>query len=158
MPGCAKNLGTSPSGTLLAVSCGMLKALARPDPERMVLVVSGNPETLDGLHDYFSQTGIASSSRRTLNPLAEVAAPIRALVVFPDDFPSHEVAAYLSLLRTRRPDLTLVVISKEPALYAEMKALDGHPLGAIVLPRPAFGWTIVDALRPHNEDALSKQE
>jgi hypothetical protein len=75
--------------------------------------------------------------------------------VFPDDFPSHEVAAYLSLVRTRRPDLRLVIISREPAFYAEMQALDGHPLGAIVLPRPAFGWTIVDALRLHDEEATA---
>lgn len=133
----------------------MLHAQTRPDRQRSVLVVSGNPETLDGLHEYFSQTGIASSSRRTLNPLAELAAHIHALVVFPDDYPSHEVSAYLSLVRTRRPDLTLVIITREPTLYAEMKALDGHPLGAIVLPRPAFGWTIVDALRLSASDEVT---
>lgn len=99
------------------------------------------------MHDYFSQAGIASLSRRVINPLAELASSLRAAVVFPDDFPAHEVASYLSMVRMRRSDLTIVIVTKEPPVYRAMTAADGHPLSAIVLPRPAFGWTILDAIR-----------
>jgi hypothetical protein len=110
-------------------------------------VISRNAETLDGLHEYFSRTGVSSSSRSELNPLADVPERVRVLVVFPDDFPAHEVATYLSVVRTRRRDLGLVIISKDPPTYTAMTAMNGHPLHATVLPRPAFGWRIVDAIR-----------
>jgi hypothetical protein len=125
----------------------MHKVQARPSPEGSVLVVSSNAETLDGLHDYFSQAGIASLSRRVINPLAELAASLRAVVVFPDDFPAHEVASYLSMLRVRRSRLAILIVTKEPPVYCAMTAADNRPLSAIVLPRPAFGWTILDAVR-----------
>jgi hypothetical protein len=99
------------------------------------------------MHAYFSQTGIAVSSRRTINPLAELPGSLSAMVVFPDDFPPHEASAYLSMVRSRRSDLTVVIVTKEPPVYSAMAATNGHPLNAIVLPRPAFGWTILDAIR-----------
>jgi hypothetical protein len=114
---------------------------------RAVLVVSRNTETLDGLQEYLSRTGIASSTRGSVNPLAEMPESVRALVVFPDDFAAHEVNTYLSIVQARRPELSLVIVSREPATYSAMRGMNGHPLNATVLPRPAFGWTIVDAIR-----------
>jgi DNA-binding NtrC family response regulator len=116
-------------------------------PDGRVLVVASNLETLDSMRDYFNQTGITSSERKALNPLAELAGAVRALVIFPDDFPRHEASAYLSMVRTRRPDLPVVVVTREPNVYAAITATNGRPLAAVVLPRPAFGWAILDALR-----------
>jgi hypothetical protein len=125
----------------------MQKVRAQRSPEGSVLVVSSNAETLDGMHAYFSQSGIASLSRRVVNPLSELASSLRAAVVFPDDFAAHEASSYLSMMRMRRPDLTIVIVTKEPPIYCAMNADDGYPLSAIVLARPAFGWTILDAIR-----------
>lgn len=126
----------------------MPKVGARPSsPGGSALVISRNVETLDGMHAYFSQAGIASFSRQVINPLSELAVSLRAVVVFPDDFPAHEVAAYLSLIRMRRTDLTIVIVTKEPAVYRAMTIADDRPLRATVLPRPAFGWTILEAIR-----------
>jgi hypothetical protein len=130
---------------------GMLKARQRPSSGGTVIVLSNNAETLKGMNRYFTQTGIASLSRQTLNPLAELASTIHALVVFPDDFAAHAALSYLSMVRTRRPDLSVVIVTKSPATYTTMTSTDGHPLDAIVLPRPAFGWTILDAfVRPQS--------
>jgi hypothetical protein len=134
-------------GIQLAVPGCMPKPPPRSKRNEVVLVLSSNPETLDGLHEYFSQTGIASSGRRAIYPQVELSCAVRALVVFPDDFPAHQASAYLSMVRTRRPDLTIVIVTREPPIYRVMTATDGHPLKAIVLPRPAFGWTILDAIR-----------
>jgi hypothetical protein len=125
----------------------MPKAQQRPTAESTVLVVSSKAETLQGMNEYFRQTGIVSASRRAINPLAGLPHPLRALVLFPDDFSAHCALTYLSLVRTRRPDLTIVVVTKDPTEYVAATATDGHPLDAIVLPRPAFGWTILDAIR-----------
>ena len=110
-------------------------------------MISRNAETVDGLQEYLSQIGFACSNCGVMNPLAEVGKQVTVLIAFPDDFPAHEVAAYLAMVRARRPGLKLVIISREPAVYHTMTELSGQPLNATVLPRPAFGWTIVDAIR-----------
>jgi hypothetical protein len=111
------------------------------------LVVSANLETLDGLTSYFSRAGMSCESRRVANPLAELPQTVRALVVFPDDFPAHEIASYLSLVGTRRPDLAMVLVTRDLAAYAELRAIDGRALRASLLSRPAFGWSILDEIR-----------
>jgi UDP-N-acetylmuramate-alanine ligase len=116
-----------------------------------VLVVSSNPETLDGLTQYFSQAGVPSQSRRTANPLADLPASLCALVVFPDDFPEHEVSSYLFVARTRRPDMTMVLVTRDPHTYTRLTTTDGQLLNAVVLARPAFGWTILDVIRSARE-------
>jgi hypothetical protein len=112
-----------------------------------VLVISGSPETLDELTAYLSRAGVSSESRSAANPLAELPASARVVVVFPDDFPSHEIGAYLSLVGARRPELALVIVTRNAAAYAALCTPDGRPLQATVLPRPAFGWTILDVIR-----------
>ncbi len=129
----------------------MPKARQRPNPDGTVLVVCSNAETREGLEDYFGQTGIAVTSRHTINPLAELSSSLRAMVMFPDDFPPHQASAYLSMARARHPDLTVVIVTKEPPVYTGMTATNGRPLNAIVLPRPVFGWTILDAIRAERQ-------
>ena len=121
----------------------MPEARQHPTPVQNVLVVSSSAETREGLHAYFSQTGLAVVTRRTLNMVADLPGSLQAIVVFPDDFAAHEAVAYLSTIRSRRPELTMVIVTREPLAYTT----DGTPLRAIVLPRPAFGWTILDAIR-----------
>jgi hypothetical protein len=111
------------------------------------LVISASSETLDGLTAYFSRAGVSCESRRTANPLAGLPTSVRAVVVFPDDFPSHEIGTYLALVGARRPDVTLVIVTSDAAAYAARRTTEGRPLNATVLPRPAFGWTILDVVR-----------
>jgi hypothetical protein len=110
-------------------------------------VISSSPETLDGLTAYFSGAGVSCESRRDANPLAELPPSARAIVAFPDDFPGHEISAYLALVGMRRPDLALVIVTRNAAAYTALRTTDGRPLNVTVLPRPAFGWTILDVIR-----------
>lgn len=112
-----------------------------------VLVVSSNPETLDGLTQYLSKAGVPSESRRSANPLAELPRTLCALVAFPDDFLEHEISNYLFMVRTRRPDLSIVIVTRDARTYAALTTVEGRPLDAVVLARPAFGWAILDAIR-----------
>jgi hypothetical protein len=128
-------------------TAGVSKVTTLPERPGSVLVVSSNPETLDGLTQYFSKAGVPSESRRCANPLAELPRALSGLVVFPDDYIEHEIANYLFMVRTRRPGLTIVVVSRDAQAYRAMTTVEGHPLHAVVLARPAFGWAILDAIR-----------
>lgn len=135
------------AGTVVAPAAGVSKAMALPTHAGSVFVVSSNPETLDGLTHYFSQAGVPSTSSRSANPLADLPKALCAVVVFPDDFLAHEISSYLFMVRTRRPDLAIVIVTRDARSYAALTTLDGRPLDAIVLARPAFGWAILDAIR-----------
>ena len=112
-----------------------------------VLVISDSPETLDGLTAYFTRGGVSCESRRVANALAALPLATRALVVFPDDFSSHEIGTYLAVVGARRPDLALVIVTRNAAVYTGLRASNGRALNATVLPKPAFGWAILDAVR-----------
>jgi hypothetical protein len=112
-----------------------------------VLLISSNRDTVNGLSHYFAESGVPAQASSSLNPSAELRNSVHAVVVFPDDFHDNEVRPYLSTVRARRPELAIVVITRATTFYETMMATDGKPLGAVVLPRPAFGWTILDLVR-----------
>lgn len=116
------------------------------DTGNVVIVLCNNAETLDGMHSYLSRAGLSSSGSRALNRAAWPSRATRALVIFPDDFSTNDVAAYLSSVRAEYPELAVIIVTREPRSYEIMTAA-GRPLRAVVLPRPAFGWTILDAIR-----------
>ena len=124
------------------------KTIKRSVPAGSVLIVSSNLETLDGLTQYFSNAGLPSEARRRANPLAALPRTTRALVVFPDDFPEHEVVSFLFVARTRHPNLKMVVVTRDAQTYEALTARDGRSLRAVVLAKPALGWAILDVIRP----------
>jgi DNA-binding response OmpR family regulator len=113
-----------------------------------VVVVADNHETLDGLHKYLTEAGAASTVSRGLRGVA-LGPDVAALVVFPDGFDEDEVADCVRSLRKARPRLLIVLVTAAPQRFASIVAPDGRSLPPIVLPKPAFGWTILDAIRAH---------
>jgi len=102
-----------------------------------VVVISDNPETLDGLARYLRDVGIAVRATRALDQASQLASQSTAVVVFPDDYPTTKVRAAIAQLR-ERDVLTVVVTSDLRAFSAE---------DTLVLAKPAWGWTILDAIR-----------
>jgi hypothetical protein len=137
-------------GTGLALSVSMARSKARPR-ETGVVVLGSNPATLAQLSAYFADTGVKSYARGSLTPLAELRPAAQVVVLFPDDFRKPQVSAYLRDLGSRRPELTFIIITQSPAEYQALTAANGKALRAHVLPKPSFGWTILDAIR----DALA---
>ncbi len=116
-----------------------------------VAIVSANSETLDGLHAYLGGAGVASRCTRHLQDVALVAPQVTtAAVIFPDDFEHEEVLKLVRQLRRVRPGLLSLIVTREPQRFREAAQADGRSLPPIVLPKPSFGWDILDAIRAHS--------
>jgi hypothetical protein len=120
-----------------------------------VCVLSGNPKTLGELRAYFDRVGIPAHGSKLVRDAERIAAATTAVVLFPDDFELAEVEASLRALRRDRPHVVVVLITREPARLGAAIAPDGRSIPPIVLPRPSFGWTILDAIREHDESATT---
>lgn len=119
----------------------------RAPRSQQVAIVSANLETLDGLESYLRGAGVAARGSARLEDCAELTAPTTAVVVlFPDDFPWEQVLAALADLSGRRPRILRVLVTGQPKKLEGI--VEGHP-NVLVVPRPIWGWTILDAIRAH---------
>jgi DNA-binding NtrC family response regulator len=131
---------------------------AQPPPDRLhVTIVSDNAETLDGLETYLQRAGLTTNGTRHLEQACEMTPAASAVVLlFPDDFRSTAVVAALGKLASERPTVLRVLVTREPKLYEALPL----PLGAIaplVVPKPIFGWTILDAIRARLESEAGEE-
>jgi hypothetical protein len=111
-----------------------------------VAIVSANPETLDGLQSYLSSAGVRARCTRDVAECARFApATTTAFVLFPDDFQWEKVAAAIGELRELRPRALRVLVTSHPRRLEELASADSD----VVVARPAWGWTILDAIRAH---------
>ncbi len=69
-----------------------------------------------------------------------------AVVLFPDDFESAEVIECISILRAAHPGLLIVVVTSEPQHLISALGPEPESLLPLIFPKPAFGWTILDAI------------
>lgn len=111
-----------------------------------VTIVSLNAETLDGLQIYLQEAGVDAHATRQLRPAGGKDHAPDAVVFFPDDFGAEQVLRDIERLHLECPKVVLVIVTSEPRRF---EALD-TPEGAeprTVIPKPAWGWTILDAIR-----------
>ena len=111
-----------------------------------VAIVAENPGTIDKLQRYLVRAGVEVRSVLSLEMALVVARDARVVVVFPDDFDRERSCKMLTLVHRERPDVLLVVVTSEPARFADLGGGDPEKR-VLVLPRPAWGWTILDAIR-----------
>lgn len=124
--------------------------MAKGHPAKLlqVTVIAASRETNDGLHAYFQDAGVASRTTRSLGDAAALSPATSAVVIFPDEFAAEEVVRRIAELR-RTPSRLLVVVTSSPQRFRPALDPDRHSPLPIVLPKPAFGWTILDAIREH---------
>ena len=120
-----------------------------PATQSHVTLIADNPETLDGLQAYLAGVGVASRTTRVLRDVALILPGSSALVLFPDDFELKDVERRLAFLRASRPELLIVLVTSLPGRFRPALDPDDRSLAAVVLPKPAFGWVILDAIRAH---------
>lgn len=74
-------------------------------------------------------------------------------VIFPDDFDDEEVQPILRELRLTQPRLLLLMVTRAPQRFRDLVQADRRSFPPILLPRPSFGWEILDAIRAHADAA-----
>jgi hypothetical protein len=113
-----------------------------------VAIVSTNPETLDGLQTYLRGAGVAARCSRALEDCVHTAPPTTiAFVLFPDDFQWERVISTLAELAEQRPKALPVLVTAQPQRFNRLVSAES----VLVVPRPVWGWTILDAIRAHFE-------
>lgn len=131
------------ASTLLC-ACAMQPRTHGPRSQQ-VAIVSANIETLDGLETYLRSAGVAARGSERLEDCADLTgAATVAVVLFPDDFAWETVRATLEALAARRPKVLRVLVTGQPKKLDAL--LEAHP-NVLVVPRPVWGWTILDAIR-----------
>jgi hypothetical protein len=108
-----------------------------------VTIVAVRSETLDGLKWYFSRRGLSARATRRLADADHE--PCTAIVLFPDEFPFDDVQRALHRFRRDRPDLLMVLVTSALERHAAI-AVDAESL-TIIIPKPAWGWLILEAIR-----------
>lgn len=131
----------------------------RRRPVIYVAIVSKSSETLEALEAYLKQVGVPSHGTRAVHDLS-MAAPAfaTAAVIFPDDFEAGEAFALVRELRRQRPHMLVVIVTREPARFRAISGAADRSAVPIVLPRPSFGWEILDAIRAHAAETLSPKD
>jgi hypothetical protein len=115
-----------------------------------VTIVSANPETLDGLQTYLRQAGIHARGTGEIESGAAMDPGPSAVVFFPDEFPPGNVLREVARLRRERPQVIIVLVTREPKRFTETLATSERA-PTIVVPKPVWGWAILDAIRGHLE-------
>lgn len=114
-----------------------------------IAVVADNPETLEGLSRYLEGAGMKPHAMRSLKASALTALPLTAVVLFPDELPQKAVRAAITSLRSTRPRTLIVLVTSSPQSFRAVTEPGGSALLPLVVPKPAFGWAILDAIRAH---------
>jgi DNA-binding response OmpR family regulator len=120
-----------------------------------VAIVSRNPETVEGLARYLEEAGAITSSTSALVRAPAVGAPTSALVIFPDDYPWDAVLSTLARCRAETQTLPLVIVTRSPRQFEAFALADEGAL-TVVIPKPAWSWTILDAIRLHLHETSAK--
>jgi hypothetical protein len=112
-----------------------------------VTVVASNAETLRALESYLHGAGVAANGTRAIDRVLEMT-PLSsvAVILFPDDYPEEAVTKALGALQRERTDVLAVIVSQEPRRFEQLAVRSQH-LAPLVIPKPAWAWTILDAVR-----------
>ena len=134
------------AGSPRYASCSGRQCVRRTTSNSHVVIISASDETSRELGQYLAGAGVRAATRTELSH-EHVTASGRAVVLFPDDFAAEDAIEHLRAARAAQPAARLVVVTAHPQRFERAVARDGSGLGLIALPRPAFGWAILEAIR-----------
>jgi hypothetical protein len=113
------------------------------------LVVGDDDDTLLRLRDYLLRAGVPTRATRSLCDAWSSSG--EAIVLLPDDFDSGEVTDGLSRVLSRPPVPFIIIVTAAARLFEPLiQSLDSAH-SVVVMPKPVWGWTILDLLRAWND-------
>lgn len=116
-------------------------------------IVSKSPDTLGSLAAYLQGAGATTEGTHQVEAAARIAAGASAIVAFPDDFDWEAVVSALTTCLRAHPDTLLVLVTNAPRRFETVGWPDGG-VTPLVMPKPAWGWTILDAIRAHPDGTV----
>jgi hypothetical protein len=116
-----------------------------------VAIVSKNPQTLGSLAVYLQRSGATTVGTGEVEGSVHVGAGASAIVVFPDDFDWETVVVAMTECLLAHPRTLQVFVTKAPQRFDTLCWPDGGA-APLVVPKPACGWRILDAIRAHLHD------
>jgi hypothetical protein len=120
----------------------------RKNQRLLVTVVSRNASTLEGLDAYLRGAGVATTTTGAIERLIEMTPPSAAAVIlFPDEYSPDVTIRALATLKKLRPDVLAVIVTNEPRRFVEATGEEDRAASPLVMPKPAWAWTILDAAR-----------
>jgi len=119
-------------------------------PPLCVKIVSANEETLDGLEAYLREAGIVVHPTRELEGARTKGPAPNAIVFFPDEFATEDALRVMVRAHRQRPAVRLVVVTHHRKRFADAFDAD-EGLVPVIIPKPAWGWTILEAIRGGQE-------
>jgi hypothetical protein len=121
-------------------------AVSRSTPPLHVTVVGDNARTIESLREYLTAAGVDFQSMRRLPENTADLALGDAVVIFPDEFETQTVLETVEAMQREHPKLQLLLVTSLPQRYQAQAVIDGAQ-PPMLLPKPAFGWAILDAIR-----------
>jgi|SRR5688572_16538540 hypothetical protein len=127
------------------------RAVESQSRSAVILIVSRNAATAQRLRAYFEHFGAIATTIDHLKVAAWVRDDVRAVVVFPDEFPHSLAAEALRKIARRFTQSWMVIVTRDTARFEGVVADAGsaHRGRLFVLPRPVWGWALLDrVLKP----------
>lgn len=115
-----------------------------------------NPGTLDDLETYLQRAGVTTSRTRQMERATEIVVGASAVVVFPDDFDWETVVPALTACLVANPRALPVVVTNAPQRFESVSWPEDGAVPLLV-PKPAWGWTILDAIRAHLDQSAEAE-
>ena len=113
----------------------------------VVIMVCDNDTTLVDMRAYLRGAGIDARATRRLSEAWALRTTADAVLLFPDDFDREQISNSMPRWMARSPHPLLVLVTGDPSYYeTQMRGLS-PALTPVILPKPVWGWTIVDVLR-----------
>jgi hypothetical protein len=110
------------------------------------LVVCDDDDTLIRLRDYLVRAGMQTRATRRLSD-AWKSSSGEGIVLLPDDFDTAQVTEGLSGMLARAPSPFVIIVTAWPPLFEPLVQSIGDPDSVVLMPKPVWGWTILDLLR-----------
>ena len=119
-------------------------------------IVSRNSETIDGLESYLRSAGVDTTSTRDIGRIRALANGATAVVIFPDDFNWETVISMLMTYARDNHQAVAVIVTRNPRQFDGL-CWPKDAAQPIILPKPAWGWTILDAIRTERRGAATRR-
>lgn len=123
-------------------------------PALSITLVAANIPLISELSRYLQTAGVLVRPVPIVGRIVEVPRFDDAIVVFADDLEPTDVCALVNALPDDHRSPLLVIVTSYPRRYARLGVAEPHKR-VLILPRPAWGWSIVDAVRACLERPVS---